>query len=396
MIAALGRFKAPSRRSRRSSRRSRPAEPRRARRVDAPRRDRQAATRSDTPIAGLALRSTSRRLGRGPQARDRRRSARSRTARRSPRCSPPADDRGHAVRGDRRPWPRCPTSVALQVYLRGLADQEPRAAQGLGRPRSAAIRDQAAPVLDQLAGRHELSPSPLPELRRILRRARARSPPGSVLGPFPIDASPADLARPARRPRRQLRRTRRQAGHLEVGQAGRREGGRSTWASSTSGDGDRSAFGYAEVQSPTDRTAQMAVGSDDTLTVWLNGKQVYDFKDRRGFEPRAGHGSTSRCVKGTNRVLIKCGNRGGPWQFAVAVTVAGRLRLPEGPGGRRLRPRRLPRRRDEGQGQARARPGPLRRPEGPGLHQVPRRRRARGATSAPSCRASARSIRATS
>ena len=42
----------------------------------------------------------------------------------------------------------------------------------------------------------------------------------------------------------------------------------------------------------SDRTAQMVVGSDDTLTVWLNGKQVYDFADRRGYSSTSRHGST--------------------------------------------------------------------------------------------------------
>ena len=32
----------------------------------------------------------------------------------------------------------------------------------------------------------------------------------------------------------------------------------------------------------------MAVGSDDTLTVWVNGKKVYDFQDRRGFDADGG------------------------------------------------------------------------------------------------------------
>ena len=41
-------------------------------------------------------------------------------------------------------------------------------------------------------------------------------------------------------------------------------------------------------ESPSERKAQMVVGSDDTLTVWLNGKQVYNFADRRGFEHEQG------------------------------------------------------------------------------------------------------------
>ena len=50
-------------------------------------------------------------------------------------------------------------------------------------------------------------------------------------------------------------------------------------------DDDRTAYAYAEVTSPAERKTQMVVGSDDTLTVWVNGKQVYNFADRRGFRP---------------------------------------------------------------------------------------------------------------
>ena len=57
----------------------------------------------------------------------------------------------------------------------------------------------------------------------------------------------------------------------------------------------------------------MAVGSDDTLTVWLNGKQVYDFDRTAAASSPRPTGSTSSSKKGTNRLLIQCGNRGGPW-----------------------------------------------------------------------------------
>ena len=49
-------------------------------------------------------------------------------------------------------------------------------------------------------------------------------------------------------------------------------------------DADQAAFGYTEVASPTARPARMAVRSDDTLTVWLNGKQVYDFQGSRSLD----------------------------------------------------------------------------------------------------------------
>ena len=111
-----------------------------------------------------------------------------------------------------------------------------------------------------------------------------------------------------------------------------------------SDDDDRAAYGYAEIQSPSERKAQMVVGSDDTLTVWLNGKQVYDFADRRGFEHEQGRFDVTLHAW-ANRILVRCGNRGGGWQFSRRHDGRGRLRLLEGPVARWLQPRGLPRRR---------------------------------------------------
>ncbi len=79
------------------------------------------------------------------------------------------------------------------------------------------------------------------------------------------------------------------------------------------------AFGYAEFESPDKRRAQMVVGSDDTLTVWLNGEKVYDFQDRRSFDPETARFPVN-VQKGKNLLLVKCGNNGGGWQYSVAVT----------------------------------------------------------------------------
>ena len=86
----------------------------------------------------------------------------------------------------------------------------------------------------------------------------------------------------------------------------------------------------------------MVVGSDDTLTVWVNGKQVYDFADRRGFCPDQGRFDVT-LQAGTNRILVRCGNRGGPWQFSVAVTAPADYAFLESSRQRRLRPRTLSR-----------------------------------------------------
>ena len=82
-----------------------------------------------------------------------------------------AGERRHPVRGVARPGRRCPTSSALGVYLRGLTDKSPDLRKASSNA-IAAIRDEAAPVLEKLAARKELSPAALPELRKVFTRLR--------------------------------------------------------------------------------------------------------------------------------------------------------------------------------------------------------------------------------
>jgi putative membrane-bound dehydrogenase-like protein len=222
-----------------------------------------------------------------------------------------------------------PDVRALQVYLRGLTDKSP----DLRKASAAAIgniRTKAAAVLDQLAARRELPPEVVPELRSIYSGLVPVTK-WHVLGPFAFDPPP-DLSvdKPI---------------DLKAswnGFEGRRVSWRAAEAVDSRGqidlgrifttDDDRAAYGSALFESPNERKAEMVVGSDDTLTVWLNGKKVYDFTDRRGFEHEQGRFDVS-LLRGPNRVLVRCGNRGGGWQFAVAVTATAEhafLKAPEG------------------------------------------------------------------
>jgi len=209
-----------------------------------------------------------------------------------------------------------PDMRALQAYLRGLSSASPdlrkAASTAVG-----ALRDQAAPMLDQLAGRNELSPSIVPELKGIFEGLKPVTG-WKVVGPFstkalptiaadqPIDSVASYEGKGGVRVSWKPIAPSDARGMIDLGKAYRRDGG-------------VSAFGYAEVPSSTDRKATMAVGSDDTLTVWLNGKQVYESKSNRGFGHEQAKFEVS-LVKGTNRILVVCGNSGGGWQFAVAIS----------------------------------------------------------------------------
>jgi putative membrane-bound dehydrogenase-like protein len=222
-----------------------------------------------------------------------------------------------------------PDIRALQVYLRGLTDKnsELRAASAVAITK---LRDPAALVLDQLAKRNELSPAVLPELRSIYASLVPIST-WKVLGPFPIDGGPrlavdkpVDLSSSlegvgGKRVAWKTLKAVDSDGQIDLGQ-------------SYSQDEDRAAYGYAEVQCPAERTAGVVVGSDDTLTVWVNAKQVYDFADRRGFSPDAGRFEVT-LHQGTNRIFIRCGNRGGPWLFSFALTASADYAFLKGPAG---------------------------------------------------------------
>ena len=124
----------------------------------------------------------------------------------------------------------------------------------------------------------------------------------------------------------------------------------STWQR-ISTDDDRTAYAFAELKSATERTARMVVGSDDTLTVWLNGKQVYSFDDRRGFDHSQDRFDVA-LRQGTNRVLVRCGNRGGPWVFALAVTAPADFAFLKGPAREAFNPETYRSVAQKGQGDA--------------------------------------------
>src|SRR5205085_8166945 len=79
------------------------------------------------------------------------------------------------------------------------------------------------------------------------------------------------------------------------------------------------AYGYAEIDSASARAAQLLVGSDDTIVIWLNDKKVHEHLADRGWSFDSDKVPV-QLQKGKNRLLIKCGNHGGPWEFSVAVS----------------------------------------------------------------------------
>jgi hypothetical protein len=75
-------------------------------------------------------------------------------------------------------------------------------------------------------------------------------------------------------------------------------------------------YGYFCVTAPSDTTADMYVGSDDGVRVWINGKLVHDHRVDRGLQPDQDTVSVT-LKKGRNPVLVKVDQGVGDWGFTL-------------------------------------------------------------------------------
>ncbi len=80
-----------------------------------------------------------------------------------------------------------------------------------------------------------------------------------------------------------------------------------------------SAFGLTEIVVPVAGRSKLAIGSDDTLTIWLNGKQVYKFSGGRSHSIKQDQVEVE-LASGLNQVVIHCGNLNGEWKYSIATT----------------------------------------------------------------------------
>ncbi|MBI5834258.1 MAG: hypothetical protein HZB16_18340, partial [Armatimonadetes bacterium] len=89
-----------------------------------------------------------------------------------------------------------------------------------------------------------------------------------------------------------------------------------------SGEGNVAAYVYREIEAPTARAMQVWLGSDDTLTVWLNGEKLLAKNVDRGCN--LGDDRLSLPLKqGRNQLLLKIGQYGGGWAFAFSTQPQG-------------------------------------------------------------------------
>lgn len=83
-------------------------------------------------------------------------------------------------------------------------------------------------------------------------------------------------------------------------------------------DDNQAAYGYAEITSPTRGPGRLLIGSDDSATVWLNGRLVHDFNGSRLWDPDRDKVDVV-LEAGVNRLVVRCGNGNGEWKFSASV-----------------------------------------------------------------------------
>jgi putative membrane-bound dehydrogenase-like protein len=209
---------------------------------------------------------------------------------------------------------KTPDAHALSAYLIGLGSKnaELRAAC---KTAIAAVRDEAAPALEQLVKGNEVAAGLLPELRSIYS---SHTPilQWRLIGPFPRNdkPQPAEMEQKFNAVYTSFDKPVKWTNH----RADAKQHGLVNLERLFAPTTDVVAYGYAEVTSAADRQTELLVGSDDTITIWVNGQKVHETHGDRGWNYDADKVPV-HLQKGINKLLIRCGNSAGPWEFSVAV-----------------------------------------------------------------------------
>ncbi len=81
---------------------------------------------------------------------------------------------------------------------------------------------------------------------------------------------------------------------------------------------DVACYAYTEFVVENETEAELRVGSDDSVKVWLNGKLVHQFGGMRGLSVDQDL-IRVKLQKGINRLLLKVTQGGGGWEFCVRL-----------------------------------------------------------------------------
>ncbi len=76
---------------------------------------------------------------------------------------------------------------------------------------------------------------------------------------------------------------------------------------------------HRTIESDQDQDVHIYLGSNDSITAWLNGAKIHEFNGGRAIKLDEDH-VTIHLKKGTNAVLLKVGNLGGSYEFSYKLS----------------------------------------------------------------------------
>ncbi|MEQ8766668.1 MAG: HEAT repeat domain-containing protein [Planctomycetota bacterium] len=210
-----------------------------------------------------------------------------------------------------------PNARALDAYLAGLTDgqsaRRAKCVQALG-----SIRDAVRSELESRQIRGELPPAALVSIRSIYQDPQPVRE-WQILGPFPkkddlprdffspmvVDGAPVVPSMEGGAIDWQFHTTDRPHGFIDL---------RAMMTPNT----DCVAYAATWLQSTTARTAKVAVGSDDQVSVFVNGEEVHHNGSARGWTPDQDRIDV-KLQPGLNAILVRIGQDGGDWSFNFKI-----------------------------------------------------------------------------
>ncbi|MBM4014154.1 MAG: c-type cytochrome [Planctomycetes bacterium] len=221
---------------------------------------------------------------------------------------PLLEDADAAVRSvARRELARFPRRDDLGAFVAGLADPAAgREERDACRSALIALRHEVRGALEELALRGVLAGDALHEVRSIYTALQPLLQ-WELAGPFPRDHRFGEpSARPTLPPGARAVTAALPHGFIDLRQA-------------LAPESQVSAYGRAIVDVARPRRAKLAVGSDDGVTVWLNGAQVHHNPGDRAWGPDQ-DSLDVELVAGRNELLIRVEQAGGDWAFNVKLS----------------------------------------------------------------------------
>ncbi|MBI3856382.1 MAG: c-type cytochrome, partial [Planctomycetes bacterium] len=206
-----------------------------------------------------------------------------------------------------------PDLRALDAYLEGLGGKNATLRDAC-RKAVAALSAAALPLIESKMESTLLSNDVVVELQRIYNKPVAVTE-WMILGSFP-NPCPEPFAADAPAMDREFKDTQGRPIRWKKAKISNEQGMVDLGNQMAIRD-ESTAYALTELQSPAERAVEFVAGSDDTMTVWLNGKKLFEDLNNHGWKWDAYH-FRGTLQAGRNLILVKCANTGGGWQFSLA------------------------------------------------------------------------------